>query len=232
MRIGGLQKNSLIDYPGKVSCVVFLSGCNFQCPYCHNPELARGGQDNLLPYSSIMGFIQSHKSFLDGVVISGGEPTLQSDLMCLCEDIKRCNLPIKLDTNGSNPSVINELISNKMIDYIAMDVKTSISPKYVDVFKSTKTSILDIEKSIDLIMGCNLESEFRTTCVKYFINHEVMGRIGRSIKGTKRYFLQKPNLSNVLMPKFFDNAGEMFSDEEMAELKTIAEKYVGSCIIR
>ena len=126
MRIGGLQKNSLIDYPGKVSCVLFLSGCNFDCPYCHNPDLVRGSLSchPFLDEKAVYEFLKRRKRFLDGVVISGGEPTLNKNLFRLCEKIKQIGYPLKLDTNGSQPQVIKRLINEGLVDYIAMDIKT------------------------------------------------------------------------------------------------------------
>ena len=126
MVFGGLQKNSLIDYPGKVSCVLFLSGCNFDCPYCHNPDLAKDSSlcPVLLDEKAVFDFLQRRKGFLDGVVISGGEPTLQKDLLVLCKKIKELGYLIKLDTNGSRPQVIKRLIDEGLVDYIAMDIKT------------------------------------------------------------------------------------------------------------
>jgi len=129
MIIGGLHKNSLIDYPGKISCVIFLSGCNFDCPYCHNPELAKGRSlsTGYLSEDLIFDFLGSRKGFLDGVVVSGGEPTLQKGLISFCEKIRLMDYPVKLDTNGSRPEVIKKLIDEDLVNYIAMDIKTDPS---------------------------------------------------------------------------------------------------------
>ena len=125
MRIGGLQKNSLIDYPGKISSVIFLSGCNFDCPFCHNPDLVRGCLSYTADLCSpdVCQFLKQRRGFLDGVVISGGEPTLDENLMDFCESIKQLGYPIKLDTNGSRPRILKQLIDDGLIDYIAMDLK-------------------------------------------------------------------------------------------------------------
>jgi len=126
MRFAGLQKNSLIDYPGKISCVLFLSGCNFDCPYCHNPDLVRGTlpQPAYLDEKMVYDFLERSKAFLEGVVISGGEPTLKKDLIPLCEKIKQIGYSVKLDTNGSQPQVMKRLIDEGLVDYVAMDIKT------------------------------------------------------------------------------------------------------------
>ena len=124
MIIGGWQKNSFIDYPEKISCVLFVSGCNFDCPYCFNPDLVRNNPKNILDLTRIYDFLENRKGLLDGVVISGGEPTLHNELFLLCKNIHQMGYPIKLDTNGSRPQVIKKLIDAGMIDYIAMDIKT------------------------------------------------------------------------------------------------------------
>ena len=126
MNFGGIQKNSFIDYPGKLSCVIFLSGCNFNCPYCHNPSLVKGSAEcpASLRGDGLYGFLESRRDFLDGVVISGGEPTLQKNLVKLCETIKGLGYSVKLDTNGSRPGDLKHLIDSGLVDYIAMDIKT------------------------------------------------------------------------------------------------------------
>ena len=126
MRIGGLQKSSLIDYPGKVSSVIFCVGCNFDCPYCHNPELVTGCSACPADLSDekIFDFLRQRVGFLDGVVISGGEPTLQKDLVDICTRVKALGYPVKMDTNGSRPKVLQRLIEEDLVDYIAMDLKT------------------------------------------------------------------------------------------------------------
>lgn len=123
--IGGWQKNTIIDYPGKVSCVLFLSGCNFSCPYCHNPNLVKvdGLPSCFLDEQTVLNFLEKRRGFLGGVVISGGEPTLQRDLFVLCKRIKQIGYPVKLDTNGSRPEVLKRLLKEGLVDYIAMDIK-------------------------------------------------------------------------------------------------------------
>ncbi|MBW1769313.1 MAG: anaerobic ribonucleoside-triphosphate reductase activating protein, partial [Deltaproteobacteria bacterium] len=128
MLFGGLQKSSLIDYPGKLSCVLFLSGCNFDCPYCHNPGLVKGRFSDHAQFEekTVYDFLEKRRGFLDGVVVSGGEPTLQKDLVSLCEKLKEMGYPVKLDTNGSRPQVLRSLIDEGLVDYIAMDIKTDL----------------------------------------------------------------------------------------------------------
>ena len=130
MIFGGLQKQTLIDFPGKISCVLFTSGCNFRCPYCHNPDLVRGQnkQSVALSEERIYNFLEKRRGFLDGVVISGGEPTLHNDLSSICQNIKEMGYPIKLDTNGSRPEILTQLIHDGHIDFIAMILKQTRRP--------------------------------------------------------------------------------------------------------
>ncbi|MGC8971837.1 MAG: anaerobic ribonucleoside-triphosphate reductase activating protein, partial [bacterium] len=164
MLIGGLQKFSLIDYPGKISAVIFTKGCNFRCPYCHNPELVIFDGKDLIEEDYIFSFLREKRGKLDGVVLTGGEPTLQSDLINFLKEIKGLGFFTKLDTNGSNPEVIERLLEEKILDYIAMDIKANLE-KYNDVTHSN-VDIEKIKKSIDIIMHSGIDYEFRTTIVR------------------------------------------------------------------
>ncbi|MBN1833432.1 MAG: anaerobic ribonucleoside-triphosphate reductase activating protein [Deltaproteobacteria bacterium] len=232
MVFGGLQKNSLIDFPGKISCVLFLSGCNFKCPYCHNPDLAKGRPATSPPLdeSWICDFLDSHRGFLDGVVISGGEPTLQEELPALCKEIKQMGYPIKLDTNGSRPKVIESLIDSCLIDYIAMDIKT-------DPFRYTPFIVKDcnpdhILTSIRLIMDSSLDYEFRTTCVKPIVDEKGIENIAGLIDGANFYVLQRFRPNSVLYPEFFKGPGSKYDEEDLLAFKSIADSWVKECIIR
>jgi len=231
MLLGGLQKNSLIDYPGKVSCVLFLSGCNFDCPYCHNPDLVKGSLcPSLLDEKALYGFLEGRKGFLDGVVISGGEPTLQQDLICLCKEIKKMGYPIKLDTNGSRPQVIKRLIDEQLVDYIAMDIKTDpcrYSPLIVE--NSNPDHIIS---SIQIIMESVVAYEFRTTCARPFVDLGVIGKIAKTIKGATLYVLQHFRNGRILHPEFFQKAEAPYTEDELMHLKSIAEQWVKECILR
>ena len=230
MAIGGIQKNSLIDYPGKISCVLFLSGCNFTCPYCHNPDLVRNTSPVLLEETVIYRFLESRRNFLDGVVVSGGEPTIYHGLKSLLRKIKTIGYPVKLDTNGSNPSVIKNLIDEGLIDYIAMDIKTDHA--LYSFFVKYGCESADIISSIKIIMGSGIDFEFRTTCVKPFISRPVIEKISGMIKGAKLYVLQYFQNKNVLDPDFFAVEDCGFSKEEMLELKLTAEPFMENCLIR
>jgi pyruvate formate lyase activating enzyme len=232
MNIGGLLKNSLIDYPGKLSCGIFLSGCNFDCPYCHNPDLARGCAISGAEFNpqNFYRFIESRKGFLDGVVISGGEPTLQTDLFDLCEHIKQMGYPVKLDTNGSRPQVIKRLIAEGLVDYIAMDLKTD--PLKYATYIQPNCNVPEIITSIEIIMASAIAYEFRTTCVKPIVTAEVVENICRLIEGAGLYALQRFHKSEMLHPDFFKDANYEYTDEELKQLKAIAEPWVKKCIVR
>jgi pyruvate formate lyase activating enzyme len=231
MLLGGLQKNSLIDYPGKVSCVLFLSKCNFHCPYCHNPDLVKGNLcPSLLDEKTLYGFLEERKGFLDGVVISGGEPTLQQDLICLCKEIKKMGYPIKLDTNGSRPQVIKRLIDEQLVDYIAMDIKTDPFHYSPSITKNSKPHA--IISTIQILMESVVAYEFRTTCVKPFVDLEIIEKIAKTIKGATLYVLQHFRNGRILHPKFFHKTEAAYTEDELIHLKFIAEQWVKECILR
>ena len=232
MNIGGLLKNSTIDYPGKLSCGIFLSGCNFDCPYCHNPHLVTGCSGRAAEFDpgDIYRFIENRKGFLDGVVISGGEPTLQEDLFDLCMHIKQMGYPVKLDTNGSRPWVIKQLIDEGLVDYIAMDLKTDPT-KYATYIKPNcdMTSVLE---SIQVIMESTIAYEFRTTCVKPIVTAQIIENISRLIQGAAVYALQRFHKSEMLNPEFFRETNYEYTDDELLKLKAVAEPWVEQCILR
>ena len=232
MHIGGLLKNSTIDYPGKLSCGIFLSGCNFNCPYCHNPDLVNGytGQSVEFDPGNVYQFIKNRKGLLDGVVISGGEPTLQEGLFDLCRHIKNMGFPVKLDTNGSRPRVIKSLIDEGLVDYIAMDLKTDPT-KYATYIKRD-CDITSILSSIQVIMESSIAYEFRTTCVKPIVTAKIIENICRLIQGAAVYALQRFHNSAMLNPEFFRETNYEYSDDELMKLRAAAEPWVEQCIVR
>ena len=232
MHIGGLQKSSLIDYPGKISCVLFLTGCNFNCPYCHNPDLVNGKNGTSpFPLTGQMDrFFASRREFIEGVVISGGEPTLHPQLANLCERIKSYDYPVKLDTNGSRPEVIRRLLDGKLVDYVAMDVKTDPFAYWPRIQKTYQPD--RILESIRIIMHMAPAYEFRTTCVKPFVDEPVIETIGDLIRGAQHYVLQRFRNTIVLCPEFFHNTSPALTDSEMQHLQAVAAPYVKRCSIR
>ncbi len=232
MNIGGIQKSSLIDYPGKVSCVIFMSGCNFDCPYCHNPSLVRCSAEcpASIKGDGLYDFLKNRKGFLDDVVISGGEPTLSKNLVKLCEAVKGLGYSVKLDTNGSRPKDLEILIERGLVDYIAMDIKTD--PKRYNPLVAKGCNPEDILDSIGTIMEKAPDYEFRTTCVRGFVDTDVIGNIGKIIKDAKLYALQNFNRAEILHPEYFKDISPEFTDSELAEFKSVAEPWVQECVVR
>jgi pyruvate formate lyase activating enzyme len=227
MNIGGFQKFSLIDYPCKISAIVFTQGCDFRCPYCHNPELI-SHKEGCIDEDEIIEFLRTRIGKLDAVVITGGEPCLQSDLLEFMQKIKMLGFLVKLDTNGSNPDVIKSALEDELVDYIAMDIKAPIQ-KYSSVtgIKTNKKTIL---KSIKIIMNSGINYEFRTTAVKNLLDVNDFKEISKILNGAKAYYLQKFIPSKHLDP-FYKNR-ESFSDEEFKKIKNIMLCGVQNCFLR
>lgn len=234
MTLGGLQKNSLIDFPGTVACVVFTSGCNFICPYCHNPDLAAASIVHHHPAVSeadLFAFLKKRKGLLDGVVITGGEPTLQPGLERFCFKLKNAGYRVKLDTNGSRPRVVSRLLERQLVDFVAMDIKSNLAGYRELVRPGFDVNIL--LESVEIIINEAPAHEFRTTCVRPFIDRHIMEDIGRMIEGADHYVLQ-PCSKNVemLTPDFFTSDHHFFTDPEMALLKAQMTDKVRRCSIR
>ncbi len=229
--LGGIHKSSLIDYPGKVSCVLFVQGCNFRCPFCHNPELVIPSQSaTRLDNDQVLEFLVQRQGYLDAVVISGGEPTLHPALLELCLRIKEMGYCVKLDTNGSRPDVLESLIQEQAVDYVAMDIKSAL-PDYIHFTRESHVADL-IKASIEIIMEHCEDYEFRTTCVRTFVNPASIGNMARTIKGAKLYVLQPFRQEHVLRPEFFEHNPGLLTDSEIEELRVIAQSWVQRCIVR
>jgi pyruvate formate lyase activating enzyme len=231
MNIGGFIPSSLIDYPGKVACLVFTRGCNFRCPYCHNPDLVLAGQTgNDQNLDSVLAFLENRRGLLDAVVISGGEPTLQKNLVGFLRRVKRMGFLVKLDTNGSRPQVLRVLAAEGLVDYIAMDIKTDPRSYFPDLAEACTPETLFA--SMDVIMNSGFDYEFRTTCVKPFINHTIIREIALCIKGAKRYALQTFRAKELLDSAFFKEKHPGFDRETMDEFHGLARDCVEECLIR
>jgi len=231
MVIGGLQKTSLIDFPGKISAVVFTAGCNFRCPYCHNPDLVNpeSPQAGPLP-QEVLSFLSLRRGRLEAVVISGGEPFLQPDLMDFCREVRSLGYFIKIDTNGSRPGELKQLLDAGLADYVAMDVKTD--PKHYAPELWPAAASETILESIRILKTSAPDFEFRTTCVQPFIDAGVMETIARHIEGAPRYVLQRFQSVEILRPDFFDGVDPRLSAQQMQSMAAIASRYVARCIIR
>ena len=222
-QIGGFQKLTLLDYPGKVSAIVFTNGCNMRCPFCHNYELVENQNelDDLLSPDEIIDYLIKRKKVLDGVIITGGEPTIQKGLRDFILEIKdKTNLSIKLDTNGLNPDVLEKLLDDKLIDYVAMDVKANYN-LYPEITRIKNINVEKIKKSIQIIKQKAPNYEFRTTVIKGFHNLENLKDIIDMIGSDSNYYLQKFIVSENVPVK---SLGE-YSDEEMLNLKEALKTY-------
>lgn len=227
MRLGGLQKCSLIDYPGKVSAIVFTIGCNFRCPYCHNPELVDETADEISVHA-VFDFLDTRKGKLDAVTITGGEPTMHEDLLSFMADIKARGFFVKLDSNGTRSDVLKRAVDESLVDYIAMDIKAPIQ-KYENTV-ARPVDVAEIKKSIAFLKKGRVEYEFRTTVIKSLLSVEDFHGIGEAIHGARSYYLQKFVPTKLLNPAFRKRT--TYSDEEFEKIKAIMETYVTSCSIR
>ena len=227
MFIKGLQKTTLLDYPSKVAATIFTGGCNFRCPFCHNASLViHANSQDAITEEVIFSFLSKRRGILDGICITGGEPLLQKDIAEFCRKVKELGLLIKLDTNGSRPAELKALISEGLIDYIAMDVKNSkelyAATSGIDGFPS------EVEESVKLIMSCGIPYEFRTTVVKELHSKESIESLCQWISGAKQYFLQ----GFIDSGDIIDVGYSAYSAEEMTEFLEIAKKYIPSAALR
>jgi len=216
MKIGGFQKNSLIDYPGLISSVIFTSGCNLSCPFCHNSSLVNQKNLTELKESEILSFLQKRKGKLDAVTISGGEPTLQENLQEFIQNIKSMGYKVKLDTNGTNPKLLKALINENLIDYIAMDIKSTLDySKYNFICGSTlnKKTFNNILKSIKIIINSKVNHEFRTTAIRGIHHSYDINTILNQIEGADKYVIQNFNPKTTLDPQW--NLNKPISQQEM-----------------
>lgn len=187
MNILGIEKSSFIDYPNNICTVIFTGGCNFRCPYCHNRSLVNN-LGSKLKEEEVINFLKGRKKFVDALCISGGEPTIQKGLYKFICKIKDEGFNVKLDTNGTNPILLKKLIDEKLIDYIAMDIKAPLS-KYPSVVK-TPVALEDIQKSIDILLENKVDYEFRTTICKELLGMEDIKTMAKEIQGAGTYILQ------------------------------------------
>ncbi len=229
MKIGGFQKLSLIDYPGGVSGVVFTQGCNFRCPYCHNPELVDPRRFvGSIPAEDILDFLQQRRGKLDAVTITGGEPTLQGDLPEFIKEIKDMGFLVKIDTNGSAPTMLARLLAGGLVDYVAMDLKGPLE-RYPTLVGAT-VNRRDLEESIALLGDAGLPHEFRTTLVASLLTVEEIVSLVERIPAAPRYVLQRFVPSKVLDPRLGEN--DRFPEEEIAGLKVLLEKRLPCVVVR
>ena len=189
MKIQGLQKMTLLDFPGKVACTVFLGGCDFRCPFCHNGELLDGSAPALLDDRELLRFLQGRRGLLDGVAITGGEPLLRKDLPDLLRAVRDLGFAVKVDTNGNHPTALEGLLREGLADYIAMDIKNS-PEKYALTVGLSSLDLAPIRRSVELLMNNSVPYEFRTTVVDELHSADDFEAMGQWISGARAYFLQ------------------------------------------
>lgn len=230
MRISGLQKLTLLDYPGTVACTVFTAGCNMRCPFCHNSSLVlpeRMSADEIST-AELLGFLKKRQGILEGVAISGGEPLLNEDMPELLSDIKALGYKIKLDTNGTNPAMLEKLIAEKLVDRVAMDIKNSPELYPLTVGRAD-FDIAPVERSKELLMSGAVEYEFRTTVVKGLHTADSLRAAAKWISGAKEYYLQQFKDSGELI---LPDGLAAFNDKEMTELKEAVKDFVPAVQLR
>ena len=231
MKIGGLQKLTLIDFPGKPAATVFLIGCNFRCPFCQNPELVDPEKSKKQPVISqreFFKFLDSRKDFLEGVCITGGEPTIHKDLFNFIKKIKQKGFLVKLDTNGSNPEMLEELLDNKLLDFVAMDIKSS--PFNYNKTTGKKIDLAKIKKSIELIKNKGIDYEFRITVVPNLVKKKDIEEIAKWLKGIKKFALQQFQNQKVLNPSF--EKIKPYSDKIFKDFEKILKKHIKDIEVR
>ncbi|MBN2422567.1 anaerobic ribonucleoside-triphosphate reductase activating protein [Candidatus Woesearchaeota archaeon] len=228
--IKGFQKIDLLNYEPYASATIFLSKCNFHCPFCHNPELVlRHDKIKTIPELEIIDILKKRVEWYDGICITGGEPTLHDELPFFIKKIKEMNLLVKMDTNGSNYGMIEQLIKEKVVDYISMDIKAPLE-KY-DKVTQVKTDIDAIKKSVEIIKNSVIDYAFRTTVIPFYHKEEDMIKIGELLKGSKRFIIQqfrnnRPMLNNSFMKK------EKYTLEQLEKFKKILGPYFDEVLIK
>lgn len=230
LKIGGLEKVSLLDYPGKVSSVLFTYGCNLRCPFCHNPELVIHplGKDVKLKEDEVLDYLQERKGLIDAVVITGGEPLIYKDIDLFIEKIKKMGFLVKLDTNGFFPKELKELLKKDLLDYIAMDVKWA-EDSYVE-FSKDKKAVEKVKESIKIIMSSGIDYEFRATFVKGIHDIEDGEKITSMIPNAMKYYIQNFR-SGKTIDETLDTSNS-FTEKELKEILRGAKKHVKSSYIR
>jgi len=237
MKIGGLESLTLIDYPGKVAATVFTAGCNFRCPYCYSSEIVipeKIEKQPIIPEKEFFDFLDDRNGLLEGVVVCGGEPTIHKDLPDFMKKIKEKGFLVKLDSNGSNPEVLNKLIQNKLVDYVAMDVKgpkekyglmTGLNDKW------DKIMMGKIEESINILKRSKIDYEFRTTVVPDVLKKEDILKIADWIKPAKRYYLQNYRAEKeTINPEFMKK--KSYSEEFLLEIQEEISSFFDVCKVR
>lgn len=228
MKICGLQKLTLLDYPGKVACTVFLGGCNFRCQWCHNSSLTDKNAHEIMNSQDLLTFLDNRKDKLEGVAITGGEPCLNDDLPDLLEEIKQIGYKVKLDTNGSRYDMLKDVINKGLVDYIAMDIKNRMAKYDKTINAYTHDYMFDVMQSVKMLLHSGIEYEFRTTVIDELHDIEDFKYIGQWICGAKRYYMQPFKDSESVVYKGYHAP----NDDKLNECLNMVRRYVESAEIR
>jgi pyruvate formate lyase activating enzyme len=228
MKIGGLQKTSLLDYPDRISAILWTVGCNFRCPFCYNKNLVTGNVEPI-PESEIVSFLEKRKGMLEGVVISGGEPLLQNDIVEFVSKVKQLGFLVKIDTNGTEPERLRELLEKKLVDYIAMDVKAP-KKKYHEL-AGVNVDLSRIDASIGLIKTAAPAYEFRTTFVPNLLKKEDIVEIAQWLNGAERFYLQQFKYNPPLVSSKLDSVAP-YSKEYLGETLRAIQPFFKTCSLR
>jgi pyruvate formate lyase activating enzyme len=231
IQIGGLQKLTLIDFPGRIAATVFVIGCNFKCPWCYSSELVLTEKIKKQPKileKEFLEFLKERKKLLEGLVLCGGEPSINKKLPVLIKKIKKLGYLVKLDTNGSNPKMLKKLIKTKLIDYVAMDMKLP-KERYPEIF-GKRVKIEDIEESIKILKEGKVDYEFRTTVVPTVLNKEDILKIAKWIRGAKRYYLQNFRPEKTIDPEF--EKIKPYPQEYLLEIQKAISPFFEVCQVR
>lgn len=234
MEIKGFVDISLVDWDEKVSSTIFLGNCNFRCPFCYNAKLVLQPEKlQTIPFEEIAGYLKRNREWIDGAVITGGEPTIHSDLSNLCEKVKKLGLPVKIDTNGTNPTLVQELIDRKLVDYIAMDIKAPFEQeKYYTATGVTTPNLLDrILETINILQNSQMDQEFRTTLVPTIHEVKDIEEISKKIKNCKKYVLQNYRADAETIDQNFRSL-KPFSQEELKAFLKTAREVIPNTILR
>ena len=228
MKIGGLQETSLIDYPDTISAIIWTMGCNFNCPFCYNPQLVT---EKTKPISTeeVLSFLKKRQGKLEGVSITGGEPLLQKDLKTFLKKIRTLGYLIKIDTNGAYPKILEHLLKENLIDYIAMDIKAP--PKKYEQLTATKINIKDIEKSIQITQQSERDYEFRTTYVPSYLKKNDIIQIAQWLQGSKKFYLQQYKNNTPHLSKKLDLL-QPYKKEYILETYNKIKPYFDECYTR
>ena len=229
MRICGIQKTSLVDWPGHIATVIFTGGCNFSCPYCHNSGLIPMNAEPIMTTGDTLKMLRTRYHLIDSVVISGGEPTLQPDLIGFCKEVKKIGLKIKLDTNGSNPDILKKLVEDKLVDYVAMDVKDAKGWYGTYIGYELSHMVHDVDISISYLKQAGIPYEFRTTAVEGLHTLDDFEQIGKWIKDAERYYIQNFRAADTVPALSYLKP---FSEAELKEFASIVRPYVKEVQLR